>query len=43
VHRTDDHDAVRRDPHRIDLVHPVVGLAQRMIGIARARPMTERR
>ena len=43
VHRRDDHDAVRRDPHRIDLVHPVLRLAERIVRIAGARPMAERR
>src|SRR5262249_44133883 len=30
VHRRNDHDAVSGDPHWIDLVHPVLGLAERM-------------
>src|SRR5215468_2225386 len=42
VHWRNDHDAVSGDPHWIDLVHPVLGLAERMIGIARAGPVTER-
>ena len=41
VHRTDDHDAVRRDPQRIDVVHPVMRLAERVIRITAARPMAE--
>ena len=43
VHRRDDHDAMRCDPQRVDLVHPVLGLAERMVRIARARPVAERR
>ena len=30
------------DPQRIDLVHPVVGLAERIVRIATARPVAER-
>src|SRR5882672_4724274 len=33
---------MRRRPHRIDLVHPILHLAQCMVGIATARPMAER-
>src|SRR5262245_38101058 len=42
VDRTHDHDAVRGDPLRIDFVHPVAGLSDRVIGVAGARPMAER-
>ena len=42
VHRRDDHHALRRDPARIELVHPVIHLAHRVIRIARTRPVTER-
>ena len=42
VHRGYDHDPVSSRPHRIDLVHPVIDLADRMIGIARAGPVAER-
>ncbi|MGY4228576.1 hypothetical protein ACVMIH_005937 [Bradyrhizobium sp. USDA 4503] len=37
----DDHDAVRAHPQRIDLVHPVVGLPERVVWIAAARPVAE--
>ena len=43
VHRRDDHDAVRRHPHRIDVVHPVLRLAERIVRIAGAWPVAERR
>ena len=43
VHRRDDHDAVRRDPHRIDVVHPVLRLAERIVRVAGAGPVAERR
>ena len=33
---------MRRDPALVDLRHPVVGLPQRVIGIARARPVAQR-
>ena len=42
VHRGEDHDAMGRDPHRIDLIHPVLRLAQRMVRIAGARPVAKR-
>ena len=42
VHRRDDHDAMRRHPQRIDLVHPVAGLAQRIVRITAAGPMAQR-
>ena len=42
VHRRDDHHAVRRHPARVDLVHPVAGLAQRVVRVAPAGPMAER-
>ena len=42
VDRSDDHDPVGGDPHGIDFVHPVLGLAHCVIGVARARPMAER-
>jgi|GEM_PF-6749795 len=31
IDRRDDHDTVCADPQRIDLVHPIVGLLQRII------------
>jgi len=39
VHRRHDHDTVRRDPHRIDLVHPIVGLTERIIRVTTAGPV----
>src|SRR6185295_3795995 len=42
VDRADDHDPVRRDPFRIDFIHPIPGLANRMIWIAGAWPVTKR-
>jgi hypothetical protein len=42
VHRRHDHYSVGRDPQRVDLVHPVVSLAQRIIRVAATRPMTQR-
>ena len=43
VHRRDDHDAVRCDPALVDFVHPVVGLAERMIlPSLRAEPQMSR-
>jgi hypothetical protein len=42
VHGRDDHDAVRRDPARVDLVHPVVDLTHRVVRIARAGPVAQR-
>src|SRR4051794_7046299 len=34
-----DHDAVSGNPKRIDFIHPVIGLAQRIIRVATAWPM----
>ena len=42
VHWRDNHDAVRRDPERIDFIHPVLHLAERIVRIAAARPMAQR-
>src|SRR6185436_16502221 len=42
VHGRNDQHAVRRNPARIQLVHPVIHLAHGVIRIARARPVTER-
>ena len=42
VRRRDDDHAVRRDPALVDLVHPVVGLAQRMVRVAAAGPVAQR-
>ena len=36
-----NHDAVRGDAHGINLRHPLVHLAERVVRIAGARPMTE--
>jgi hypothetical protein len=41
IHRAHDHHAVRGDPHRIDIIHPVAGLSDRVIGITTARPVAE--
>jgi hypothetical protein len=38
-----DQHAMRGDPYRIDLVHPIPCLAKRIIGIAGTWPMAERR
>ena len=43
VDRRHDHDPVRLDPHRVDLVHPVLRLAQRVVRVAGAGPVAERR
>src|SRR5262245_34763389 len=43
VHGRNDHDAVSGNPHGIDLVHPVLGLTERMIWITRAWPVTKLR
>src|SRR5688572_31957922 len=42
VHRRYDHHAMRGGPARIDLVHPIVHLPERMVRVARAGPVTER-
>ena len=42
VDRRDDHHAVRRRPALVDLGHPVVGLVERMVRIAAARPVAQR-
>src|SRR5262249_2079005 len=42
VDRCYDHDPVRTDPKRINLVHPVISLLQRIVRIATARPVTKR-
>ena len=39
----DDHDAMRGNPHREDVVHPVLHLAERVVRITGARPMAQRR
>lgn len=41
MHGCDDHDPMRSDPHWVDLIHPVIGLAEGVIGIATAGPVAE--
>src|SRR4051812_41342970 len=42
VDRTDDHDPMRCRPHWINVNHPVLHLAERMIWVTGAGPMAER-
>ena len=42
VHRREDDDAVGGSPFLVDFSHPVVGLARSVVGIATARPVTQR-
>ena len=42
VHRHNNHDAVRRHPAQINLIHPVLGLAEVIVRITTARPVTQR-
>src|SRR2546430_2282806 len=42
MHWRDNHDAVRRDPARVNLMHPILGLAEVMVRITTARSMTHR-
>ena len=42
VHGRQQDHAVSRRPALVDLAHPVVHLVQRMVGVARARPMAQR-
>src|SRR6059058_5545685 len=41
MHRTDDHDAMGRDPAWVDFVHPVLRLSEVMIRITTAGPVTQ--
>lgn len=41
IDRRDDHHAMGAYPARIERVHPIVDLAERMIGIATAWPMAK--
>jgi len=36
-----DHDAMSCNPHRINIVHPIVGLAERVVRVATARPVAK--
>src|SRR5437763_1599741 len=38
MHGTNNHDAVGRDPSRVDFVHPILRLSEVMIGITTAGP-----
>ena len=41
MHGTHNHDAVGRDPARVDFVHPILRLSEVMIRITTAGPVTQ--